>query len=447
MLNSLHLLAVATALAAPVEDGTLLNYRGTLVAEKGDPRPVRKTFDLELLVSNVTPEGAKIYWTVREQGDGGVWPWPYRFGMTDVNSSWRPRGSSPPSIVYTDGQGSTAIPVAVPLFAHDRPLTAGLRWQRDALAFAVEAAEKPTVGSPLYVRVDGRFGRVRTLVVQKDSPVVLSLDETVLINRGERFRLEYRRAKSRRLEPREARLAIAGYTALLDLLGKLNVAEPVAEIKWTEKQLGTLKGELASVAKVTTANSSLSRIVEAAQHDAERQGVRADSIAEMRDKAVGSRLGDFKLQPLSGDPITHADLDGAVTVLHFWSYRDKPLKQPYGQVGYLDFLYRQSKTKPVNVVGVAVPNGIASQQVLARLKISARRLRSFMNLSYPIYVDSGELLAKIGDPRSVSAKLPLFVVVGADGKILHYHAGFYDINPARGLQELSGIVNKHLPRD
>ena len=59
MLNSLYLLAVATALAAPVEDGTLLNYRGTLVAEKGDPRPVRKTFDLELLSSEDTASETK----------------------------------------------------------------------------------------------------------------------------------------------------------------------------------------------------------------------------------------------------------------------------------------------------------------------------------------------------------------------------------------------------
>jgi hypothetical protein len=441
------LLAIAVTITAPVEDGTHLIYRGSLAAEKGDPRPARKTFELEVLVSNVTADGAKIYWSVREQGDGGAWPWPHRFGMADVNPTWQLRGSSSPAIIFADEQGSTVVPVALPMFAHEKPLAPGLRWRRDALTYEVSAPEKPSGGSNLDVNVHGRFGRVRTLAMQRGNPIVLSLDEYVIINRGERFTLEYRRAKSRQLSSDEAKLAVAGFEAMLDLRGKLNVAERAAEVKWTDKQLATLKEELTSVTKVASAIPSLSRIVEAAQHDAKRQEIRADSIVALRDNATGSQLGDFKLQALSGDPITQADLKGAVNVLHFWSYSDKPLKQPYGQVGYLDFLYRQSKTKPINVIGVAVPQGISNQQVLARMKVSARKLRSFMNLSYPIYIGEGELLANIGDPRTVGAKLPLFVVVGPDGKVLHYHAGFYDINPAQGLQELSAIVNKHLPKD
>jgi hypothetical protein len=68
-----------------------------------------------------------------------------------------------------------------------------------------------------------------------------------------------------------------------------------------------------------------------------------------------------------------------------------------------------------------------------------------MNLSYPIYVDTGELLAKTGDPRTVEADLPLFVVLDADGKVVHYHVGHYEINPARGVEELDGVVKQHLP--
>ena len=38
-------------------------------------------------------------------------------------------------------------------------------------------------------------------------------------------------------------------------------------------------------------------------------------------------------------------------VLHFWDYRDKPLRQPYGQVGYLDFLRRKFDSDRLLVAG------------------------------------------------------------------------------------------------
>ncbi len=65
-----------------------------------------------------------------------------------------------------------------------------------------------------------------------------------------------------------------------------------------------------------------------------------------------------------------------------------------------------------------------------------------MNLSYPLAIDAGELVAKFGDPRRVGAKLPLWVVIGADGNVAHYSIGFYDINPDEGLRPLDKAVGK-----
>lgn len=42
-----------------------------------------------------------------------------------------------------------------------------------------------------------------------------------------------------------------------------------------------------------------------------------------------------------------------MVVLHFWTYRDAPLEEPYGQVGYLDFLYRK-RSDAATVIGVHV---------------------------------------------------------------------------------------------
>ena len=67
-----------------------------------------------------------------------------------------------------------------------------------------------------------------------------------------------------------------------------------------------------------------------------------------------------------------------------------------------------------------------------------------MNLSYPILLDDGTLLKRLGDPRPAGSKLPLFVVVGKDGKIAEYHAGQYDVKANEGLAELDAAVSQAL---
>ena len=51
---------------------------------------------------------------------------------------------------------------------------------------------------------------------------------------------------------------------------------------------------------------------------------------------------------------------------------------------------------------------------------------------------------KFGDPRKLGAKLPLWVVIDPDGKIAHYHVGFYAIKPDEGLRPLDEAVMKQI---
>lgn len=64
----------------------------------------------------------------------------------------------------------------------------------------------------------------------------------------------------------------------------------------------------------------------------------------------------------------------------------------------------------------------------------------FMNLTYPVAYDDGSLLRAVGDPRDTNGRLPLWIVLSAEGRVLHYHAGYYEIDPAKGLQELDGVL-------
>ncbi|MFM7921753.1 MAG: hypothetical protein ACKPJJ_16145, partial [Planctomycetaceae bacterium] len=73
---------------------------------------------------------------------------------------------------------------------------------------------------------------------------------------------------------------------------------------------------------------------------------------------------------------------------------------------------------------------------------AARKIAEFMNLSYPIGYDDGTLLKTFGDPRESRGQLPLWIVIGADGKVRHYHPGYYEIDAAQGLKELEAVLNE-----
>ncbi|HRX78715.1 MAG TPA: redoxin domain-containing protein, partial [Pirellulaceae bacterium] len=134
--------------------------------------------------------------------------------------------------------------------------------------------------------------------------------------------------------------------------------------------------------------------------------------------------------------------DGKVTVLHFWEYRDTPLEEPYGQIAYLDFLFRNRPAEDVVVLGVCANQRLQDPETELKAILSAKKLVAFMNLSYPILADHAGGVRQFGDPRATGAKLPLFVVIGKDGKIVHYHVGTYEVNRDRGLEELEAIVKK-----
>jgi hypothetical protein len=59
-----------------------------------------------------------------------------------------------------------------------------------------------------------------------------------------------------------------------------------------------------------------------------------------------------------------------------------------------------------------------------------------------VLLDGGTILKQFGDPRIVGAELPLWVVIGPDGTIAHYHVGFYDVDRNEGLKRLDAAVQE-----
>jgi hypothetical protein len=281
------------------------------------------------------------------------------------------------------------------------------------------------------------YGPKRTLWVAKDSGHVLRLDEKVFVGQGRECRLHWELTERESLDDAAAKKMFVALGDLAALRDKLAVPQQTREIKWSDEQRKQLAAALPAI--ITGAGESpLLAIAQAAQKDVDTQASRTDALAALRDMAIGKELGEIKLTGASGESWSSANAKDVVTVLHFWDYRDKPLEEPYGQTGYLDFLARQHKQ--VKVYGVMVDDRLADEATRGAAAASARQLKSFMNLSYPILLDDSDLLKKLGDPRTTGAKLPLWVVIGKDGKISHYHVGNYEVKRDEGLAELEAAL-------
>ena len=61
-----------------------------------------------------------------------------------------------------------------------------------------------------------------------------------------------------------------------------------------------------------------------------------------------------------------------------------------------------------------------------------------------VRLDDGALIKAFGDPRLLGAELPLYVVIGADGKVAHYKSGYYEVDRLEGLKQLNAVLGEQL---
>ena len=188
------------------------------------------------------------------------------------------------------------------------------------------------------------------------------------------------------------------------------------------------------------------RLVAAIGRDLQQQQKRLDGLSGLQKKRVGSPAPEWSLKLANGAAISSDDVKGKVVVLHFWQYRGEPLSEPYGQIGYLDFLNNKRKKLGASVIGVNVDERFATPGQTAAATRSMKKLLEFMNVGYDMSVDDGTILSAFGDPRDYGAPLPLWVVIGHDGSVTHYHSGYYDIKPDEGLKQLDDAVIEALRR-
>ncbi|HUY34053.1 MAG TPA: TlpA disulfide reductase family protein [Pirellulales bacterium] len=436
--------SILCATETALRPGTQLVYRGD-VAEfqpgraAGEPA---KTFDLTLWVVEADESATKVYWLLDERGQGH-WPWPERFGELSLDANGQATGAPGPALLYDYGAGRSVIPLPAPLLRVPAPPAVDVAWERDDLKFQIDGEKKISGRETWQVRAHNKFGLKRTLWLDQSSPLVVGCDERVFMNQGTEYRLQWRLAATEPLAADEWAAAQASFAAMIALRDKLNRPPRTEGESWTPEQRRALAENLPSAEK-TASSGPLAKIVRAAARDLELQAGRADAVAELAAKFEGREVGKFTAAGLGRAGLTEEDLKGNVTVLHFWDYRHEPLEEPYGQVGYLEFLYSRRKAEGAKVYGVAVDGRLNEEATRGAVAAGVRKLKSFMNLSYPIVLDGGSLIKQFGDPRLVGATLPLVVVVGPDGKIVHYHVGHYEVDRQAGLKQLDDAVDHAL---
>lgn len=450
MLTAWTLSTLLVVAAPPLPAGTLLTYRGSLAPRADDGSAPRKAFTLHWAALPATPRGQPLAWIVEEEGRSG-WSWLNRFGRLELSD---PAGENDPpahrpALLYLRSDGRYVVELPGPL----PPLPAGeLRpgaaWSQDTLAYRVQAPAMRGGRACLPVEVRSPYGHQRTLWIDPQRGLLVAAAETVFLGQGQEHRLTLELQDEQAVPEHELNTLADRFEAWRAFRDRLGWKARDRNPQLSEAQLRALRAALPDLVHSSSspgmAERWLAPLVVAAQADAQDQRQRVAAVAALRQAALGRPLGAVRLKDLSGQALPPQTWTGKVLILHFWEYRDLPLEEPYGQVGYLDYLFRRRAAGGVVVLGVHLDPQADERGPRPASLAAARRLKSFMNLSYPVVVDEGDLLKHLGDPRPSGAPLPLFVVVGKDGIVAEYHPGFYEVKANEGLAELDALVTRLL---
>jgi hypothetical protein len=405
--------------------GTLAQFKATIRPTQGDSPLSGKEFDLTLLT--IEEEAADVAWAITSETGLAALAWPARVGSLK-------RQSPIIRVDWGDGDSEFKLP-ALLLHSVEAPLDRGMKQFRvgDETWLTGDPKESSTGRLWKIVRKGGIGGGASATIDESGWPTELTAQFTV--GRGFPYELTMTRTKLTRLtldETEAAASQLGGWYSLVDTMGF--AIEEEATPKLNRAQLKEAVERLNELGKQKT---PWVKAIAFAQKSLREQGASSVAIEVMVEKAIGKKVWPAKVTDLRDKAIDASSWKEGVVVLHFWTYQETPLKQPYGQVGFLDFLSR--KEQDVQVVGVLSHEAVQQNDTRREALRSARKFRDFMNVSYPIVV-ADELLEAIGDPRKHSSELPMFVIVGPTGKVEYVKVGLFDVDPQRGLTELEDAI-------
>ena len=425
---SVLLCTATTSFAADQMENTL--FTGSLVAAGKEEGDILRRFEVQLL----TAKQLHFFHVIDDMRQGC--PWPESFGRTGPAVAVE---SLQPHLVYNyDGH---AYLIGLPPLIVNLPaeIESGTTWEQ--AGWQLTAIEQISLeNTPAWtIEARERRGRQQTLTVNASSGITLRAEADVFMGQGDQFQLTLTQTSRTMLEQ-------AASDACDELEGQLLTLQSTLKRR-PDSHLNELSArQIADVMAVLDKCSALANgtplelLVKHMRTDTEQQQQRLASAATRAAELKNADAPEFRLSLMDGSILESGGLAGKTVILHFWDYRDTPLSEPYGQTGYLEYLFNQKKKMNVMVVGVSTNPDLQSKENLNRGRRSARKLSEFMNLSYPVGHDDGTLLKSLGDPRETRGQLPLWIIIDANGKIAHYYAGFYEVDAAQGLKDLEAVL-------
>ena len=365
-------------------------------------------------------------------------PWPDSYGLTGPETSLN---QLQPHLLYPyDGTPwfLALPPLKVALPAEIQP---GHSWNQNG--WQLTATEARTEENLRIWQLEAREprGRRQSLQVDATSGILVRAEADIFMGQGDQFLMTLVRSATKSLPAEQAQAIAQSRDALLQLQAKLGRRPDAQLAELSQRQVTDAADALDAISKLA-AGTALERLTRQIRADVEIQKKRLESAAGRAATLMSSPAPGFTLNLAAGGSLSSDSLKGKTVILHFWDYKDSPLSEPYGQTGYLEFLNNRRRNQNLQVVGISTNGDLQTPENVARGRRSARKIAEFMNLSYPIGYDDGTLLKTLGDPRESRGQLPLWVVIGADGKVKHYHAGFYEIDAAKGLKELEAVLSE-----
>ncbi len=435
----------AATLAGPVPGQRLIVQGELSPVTLSEVLPPVKTFRVHFTVLRANPDaGWEIAWLIEELTGQPRWYWHQRFGVLQLDRSSAESIANAPAVL-AEHRGAVRPLAIPPPYLPAVALEPGSRFRMGRLSYSVEATEK--LAGRRVVRIVGQtqLAQRETMWVDPQSRIVVRRQRRVFLGQGVPHRLTLEVVAERRLGDKQ----LAELRDLIDQLDDLRADQPYDQRRAvppvanpaTRDGLSTVAAALAAGGDGFEAELRLLVTALREQKDAETQQRR---VAELARAAVGRPAPELELRDLKGETFRLSDLKGKVVVLHFWEYGGERIEAPYGEVGYLDYLQRKLRDKPVVILGVAVHPGLSQP---ARRHRTIRQIASFvrfMNLSYPVLLDTSNAIERFGDPRQTKARLPLYVVVDRTGKVAGYHVGPWSNSPDVGLAELAELIDELL---
>ena len=430
-------LAIASPSALEIPVGTELQYTGSLSQRTKAGATEAKSFSIYAVAIAGEDGTTQIAWSLDERGGGG-WTWPERFGILAPGSTDKAK-ARPIRLLHSHEGTQYPLPLRSPVFEFKDKLAADASWTDGRYEYVATRKRKVKDRDCWQIEVASNQGRAQTIVVETATGILVTLDEKVFMGRGDEFQLKLELQSQKTLPAAELSKSRAAFDSLSEMQSSLSRTGEQKIVELTAAQLKSAQAVIGSIEKKAdgTPWAKLSGVI---ARDLTQQQQRLEGVAGLEKKFVGQAAPKLTLKLANGTTVPEADLQDKVVVLHFWEYRGDPLSEPYGQVGYLDFLNNKRKKLGVKVIGVNVDPRFAETDKVGVAVRSLKKLQEFMNLGYDVAVDDGAVLTQFGDPRSLGSPLPLWVVIGHDGKVTHYHIGFYEIRPDEGLKQLDEAV-------